>query len=260
MNINNKIKIFDDDMKYVFNDIGVESVIFYYKKYKDILLKYFRDEKINREQYLRDLADYEIPRKTLIFPKNRLENKEKKIETIKNRKSLKDEVEIISPAYYENEFKGYLMKKENLKYLNVLENKKKKIKYLKLIREKIELLNNDGIFIGDFNENNFLTNKDITILKLCDLDNLRIDNYNFDTEHIFVKKYEKTNAKKEYIDSYCFNMFTIAYLNKINLGYFVLNNQKLPRILGTKENEEILESMKNLDSSYQYKFLIDNIK
>ena len=118
-----------------------------------------------------------------------------------------------------------------------------------------------ALFIGDFNQNNFLTDKNVSLVKLCDLDNLKIDGLDFDTKHRFVQYYESSDANINNIDSYCFNLFTIAYLNNYDLGYFDYRGPlKLPKELKTKENMDICESMTHLDSSYVPKYLIDNMR
>ena len=263
------IQLKDTDKQYLFSDRGAESVIYLYGDNKEVLLKYFRDEKENKAQEKRDKLDGEIPRKTLIIPEEDLKTKEKKVHLIPNKKSLKDEVQVLDAIYKGNDFKGYTMKREHLKYMNTLPEsfkehftiRKRKIAYLKLIKDKIEKLNSDGIFIGDFNEKNFLTDENITTVKLCDLDNLKIDDLNWDTEHKFVQTYKKSSANMDYVDSYAFNLFTIAFLNKIDLGWFNLYDVKsLPKELSTNENYDILESLKDLDSSYQPKYLIDNLR
>ena len=267
-----KFNINDSNKEYIFNDNGVESIIFYYDYDKIKLLKYYRNDEINKTQTIRDLSNsmIETPRKVISFPIENLPNKEKKIKLIEEKKSLIDEVKILGPAYENEEFKGYIMIREFLKYLDYLPKnfkdiftiKRKKIAYLKLIREKIEKLNDDGIFIGDFNEKNFLTDKNVSLVKLCDLDNFKIDELDFDTKHKFVQKFENSSAKADYIDSYCFNLFTISYLLKIDMPYLsdYLSNYKLPKFLDNKKNREILDSMIHLDSSYQKKYLIDNMK
>lgn len=263
------IQLKDTDKQYLFSDRGAESVIYLYGDNKEVLLKYFRDEDENKAQVKRDMIDGEIPRKTLIISKEDLKIKEKKVHIIPNKKSLEDEVQVLDAIYNGKDFKGYTMKREHLKYMDVLPGslkehftiRKRKIAYLKLIRDKIEKLNADGIFIGDFNEKNFLTDKDVSIVKLCDLDNLKINDLSWDTEHKFVQTYKKSDANIDYVDSYAFNLFTLAFLNKIDLGWFNLYDVKsLPKELNTKENEEILESLKNLNSSYQPKYLIDNLR
>ena len=250
----------------IFSDIGAESVIYRYRDTtnykKTVLLKYFRDNIENKLQVIRNKDNGIITENDYkVLTKEELERKKQKLELLTKRDSLKDEIEIYDRIFIKDKFKGYTMEFSDFKPLNVVDARKKdKIKYLKLIREKIELLNEDGIYIGDFHESNFLTCHDVSKVKLCDLDNLRIDNFDFDSKHKFALEYEKSDAKKEYIDSYCFNMFTIAYLNKIAIQYFLLKDNKLPRALRTKKNMEIYESMLHLDSTYQPKYLIDNIR
>lgn len=263
-----KLEIKNTDKERVFSDNGAESVIFYYNGSNDLLLKYFRTEEINERQRESDIFKYGYARKTMVLPEESLKSKEKKIELIPTIKSLQDEIEIIGPAYENGEFKGYVMSKSNLKPLDTLpdnffkakEHEKIKIAFLKYVKYLTLNNNAEGIYTGDFNETNFLTNKDASVVVQCDKDNLKIGDLDFDTKHRFVKMYEKSDANPDYIDSYCLNMFTIAFLNKINTGYFVLEDAKLPKVLRTKENYEILESMRNLDSSYQPKYLIDNIR
>ena len=264
-----KFNIDESNKNHIFNDTGVESIIFYYDDER--LLKYFRDKEIKEKQIQKDLRDpfLDYPRKVKDFPKESLPNKEKKIKLLDQKKNIEDEVKILGPAYQDGKFKGYIMNKEDLKKLDMLPEhfsdrfilRKRKIALLKLIREKIEKLNAEGIFIGDFNQNNFLTDKNVSLVKLCDLDNLKIDGLDFDTKHRFVQYYESSDANINNIDSYCFNLFTIAYLNNYDLGYFDYRGPlKLPKELKTKENMDICESMTHLDSSYVPKYLIDNMR
>ena len=190
-----------------------------------------------------------------------LNNKENKIEFIGNNESFKDEIKIYDMVYEKKFFVGYTMEYSFLKKFNSFSKRKIKINQLKLLREKVEKLNNNNIFIGDFDEKNFLTSPEGDNIKLCDLDNYKIDKYDFDVVTRAIINFRKNCNKDEYIDSYCFNLFTIAYLYKINFAYLCeyINDFNFS-YFHNKENKEILESMKHLDDSYQYKFLIDNIK
>ena len=247
---------------------GNESIIYLYndqENYKNnVLLKYFRnkDTEDEIEKFFLMTLDYNdfIHDSGLIIDEASLENKRKKIELIPNIKELNDEVKILDCIYKNNEFKGYTMELEDMKPIDMFSSKRKKIKWLKLLKEKIQLLNSCGIYIGDCNQNNFLVSKDGKTIKLCDLDNLRIGNLDFDSRHNFVNKFENKCKKKEYIDSYCFNMFTISFLAKVVNDIYYIENCNIPNFLNTKENRNIYDSMINLDDSYQYKFLIDNIK
>lgn len=231
-------------------DKGIESVIYYYDDNGSIvLLKYFNDE---------------IKTDEIIIPitKETLLNKEKKIEIIKSSPLFKNEVKLLDKAYEQDNFKGYTLEKSEHGASSCFQKTKVKIKILKELRNKIEMFNQNGIFLGDIHEGNILTNKDGSIIQLCDLDNLRIGDFDFDIGSNAVNQFNKKCSNKDLIDCYSFNLFTLCFLEKIYgphiLGY--LKDNGLPRILNTKENREIADSILNLDNSYQKKYLIDNIK
>ena len=257
-----KINIKREKIIDIFNSSGKESIIYIYENC-DTLLKEFRDEEYEKKLYnfylkTNDYDDY-IMKKGHVISKESLNNKMKKIELIQNINCLKNEIKVLNLAFENDMFKGYTMKREHLKSINIYSKKKIKLLWLKNIKEKIIELNKNNIYIGDYNESNFLTDENYNI-KICDLDNLRINDLDFDTKHNFISKFEINCNKKEYIDSYCFNLFTIAFLLRICNDPFYILNSKLPGVLKNKENYEIFESMKYLDNTYQYKFLIDNIK
>lgn len=264
---------------------GVESVVYYYEdeKYYDkpVLLKKYRSSR-----YLKDYRG-------IILDSNVLENKYNKIIIITSSACLKDEIKILDAGFIDGEFKCYTMKKSSLNPVNIKyftykdENGKPsyyikyvdrngkpisltdKIKYLKLLRKKIELLNNNDVYIGDYNCDNFLVSSDFSQMQLCDLDNLKIGSHDFDLKHKFVEFYESKccdDQKKieEYdgLDSYCFNLFTIAFLtDKRNNEIFSnIDSIELPEVLKDFPNEEILDSIKHLDKTYKPRYLIDSIK
>ena len=239
--------------------LGYESVIFLYD---NLLLKYFRDEFI--EDHINKIFDkthdldwFDMVRGKTIS-ENELKNKENKLDIIKNLECLKDEIKIYDKVYENGIFKGYTMEKCKYKRISSNDRLKHKVKYLQLIKEKLINLNENGVFIGDFNAKNFFISPNNSI-KMCDLDNLRIFDYDFDTKNNSVKRFEFRCNKKEYIDSYCFNIFTMRYLT-IPLSDFELMTNKLPYILNTKANKEIIDSMINLDDTYEKKYLIDNLR
>ena len=47
-----KVRITIDDKKYLFDDEGTESVIYYYRDLKEYLLKYYRTEEENIKQHI----------------------------------------------------------------------------------------------------------------------------------------------------------------------------------------------------------------
>lgn len=189
-----------------------------------------------------------------------LKTKEEKMKTIKTLKCLNEGLKIYDTVYKDDNFIGYTMENKNLEHLNVFDKKRNRIKYLKLIREKIKLLNSIGIFIGNFDEKNFLI--DDNDILISNLDNLRIGKFDIDKKDSICKRFEYCCSKKKNIDSYCFNIFTLSFLTNID-SLFLMNNIKdfyLPYSLNTKENRNILDSMKNLDDSYQPKYIIDNMR
>lgn len=255
-----KIELENLNKNYYFY-IGYESIIYLYN---NVLLKYFRDKEI--ENYINDIYkknkdfDFYNMIKGKTNSEEDIKNKEKKVYMIPFLKCLEDEVQIYDMAYKNGIFKGYTMEKSFYKAIDIFDKKRNKIEYLKMIKKKIEYLNSCGIFIGDFHRKNFLVNSSKNDIKLCDLDNFRIYNLDFDVKTPSMKRFEDRCNNKELIDSYCFNIFTICYLSKICEGFFNFDKHDLPHILNTKENREIYDSMQHLDNSYQKKYLIDNLR
>lgn len=231
-------------------DKGVESTLYYYNQDgKIVLLKCFNDE-------------IKLSDKTIKIDNKVLKNKEKKIEIISSSPLFKDEVTILDKVYENGKFKAYTLEKSKLSETDCFINRKKKIKILKLLREKIEMLNSNGIFLGDIQTRNILSSKDAKKIELCDLDNFRIGDLDFDTKSLSVNEFEKHCSNKDLVDCFSFNLFTICFLSKVFSPYIFgyLKDNELPRILNTKKNREILDSILYLDNSYQKKYLIDNIK
>lgn len=258
---------------------GLESIIYYYTdpQYyeEDVLYKRFRSV-----EYIRNYnSDISI---------DMLRNKYEKILMIPSLNCLKDEVKLIDVGLEKNSFSGYTMRKSNLKPIKakhkILNDNthqliyykpdgtiltlEDKIKYLKLLREKIEKLNEMEIYIGDFNYENFLISNNLDKIMLCDLDNLKIWSHDFDNKTASVKTYEnvcmndKNNDNLEGLDSYCFNIFTLSLL--LNQSNFTtlrnIDKIKLPEEFESYENNNIIESIKKLDKTYKPKFLIDKFR
>ena len=268
------------NIKEKFNE-GLESIIYYYTDpnyYKDdVLYKRFRSIR-----YIEDFNDD--------VKEDMLQNKYDKISIISTLACFKDEVKLYDIGLENDKMKGYTMKKSSLnpvtaKYIPFYDENKNivnkliyfnpnghklslsdKIKYLKLIKEKIEKFNDSDIYIGDFNFANFLVSKDLDYMKLCDLDNLKIWSHDIDNKHISVKKYEEIcmptgdiNQNIVGLDSYCFNIFTLSvFLEQSKTQIFRnLENLELPEILNEFPNQEIFDDIKHLEKSYKPRYLID---
>lgn len=234
LNRNNIIKKIDE---------GMESVIYIYKDGSNVCC-------------IKLLKKYiELPTKKIEIPEGTFENKRKKIEIINDDPLFSDEVRPISLVYENGMFLGYTMKLENYKTAEVFDSRKKKIEILRKYKEKIEKFNEHGIYIGDISENNiFVTENGI---KLCDLDNIKIGNLDFDIKNCFQKEYLRKYEGIENIDKYTFNLFTICYLSK-TVSVFVnsyLKKGKLPRPINSNRNYELIK-----DKNYTEDYFIDNLK
>lgn len=234
LNRNNIIKKIDE---------GMESVIYIYKDGSNICC-------------IKLLKKYiELPTQKIEIPEETFENKRKKIEIINNDPLFSDEVRPISLVYENGIFLGYTMELENYKTAEVFDSRKKKIEILRKYKEKIEKFNEHGIYIGDISENNiFVTENGI---KLCDLDNIKIGNLDFDIKNCFQKEYLRKYEGIENIDKYTFNLFTICYLSK-TVSVFVnsyLKDGKLPRPINSNRNYELIK-----DKNYTEDYFIDNLK
>lgn len=234
LNRNNIIKKIDE---------GMESIIYIYKDGSNICC-------------IKLLKKYiELPTQKIEISEGTFENKRKKIEIINNDPLFSDEVRPISLVYENGMFLGYTMELENYKTADIFDSRKKKIEILKKYKEKIEKFNEHGIYIGDISENNiFVTENGI---KLCDLDNIRIGNLDFDIKNCFQKEYLREYEGIENIDKYTFNLFTIGYLSKI-VSVFVdsyLKEGKLPKPINSKRNLELIK-----DKNYTKDYFIDNLK
>ena len=257
---------------------GLESIIYYYSDpiyYSDIVLyKRFRSVEF--------IKNYNS---NVSF--NMLNNKYEKILMIPTLNCFKDEIKVLDVGIERDKFLGYTMRKSNLKPIkashklsedgsykliyykpnNTELSFEDKIKYLKLLREKIEKFNNMDVYIGDFNYENFLVSDDMDKMVLCDLDNLKIWSHDFDNKTISVQKYEEMCMSNKFnnlegLDSFCFNIFTLSLL--LDQSNFTtlrnINNIVLPEEFDNFENNNILESIKKLDKSYKPRFLIDKFR
>lgn len=191
------------------------------------------------------------------LPTEQLDNKRRKIEQLKE---LQSDIELLDLVYSGDDFIGYTMKRYDYNNLSSFTSKKEKIKHLKMLKDKVEDFNKKGIFIGNFNETNLLLSPDKKNIKICAIDNLKVDDIDFDIETENIRRYKRKGANPEFIDSYCFNMFTLAYFAKYAAGYFDIYDFELPREFRTYENEKILYDMKHLTKNYKKDYFIDHLK
>ncbi len=186
--------------------------------------------------------------------KDILKNKLNKLEILSELDT--NDILPIALISIDNDIKGYLTKNENYRNLSYFDNKKDKLKNLKIIREKLDKLHDNNIIFGDISIENILTN-DINI-KFCDLDNTKVNNYDFDVLNNIEKKYLKYLDADIYLDNYMYNMFVISYVCKVHPPYcedFIYKAYKkgLPHLYDTNYNGEILEAMIKLKDKEKIK-------
>lgn len=143
------------------------------------------------------------------------DNKELKLELLSKEKLILKEIKLLNRIYKDNKFIGYTSiytpSEPILDYMN--KSKSKKIDLLNQLQDKYQELNNRGIYIGDFNLENFRV-KD-NELKLIDIDNFSIDGLPFDVKNPYMEDYMEKCPKIDYIDYYCFNYFTLSFISNI---------------------------------------------
>lgn len=223
--------------KYSIIDEGFESTI---HKYDDaILLKRFKTT-----------------------DKNILNNKINKLEILSNLEDVLN-IKIIALVEENGIINSYLMEnKKNYTKLSCLDDKKKnKIEILINLKEYLKNLNDNNIIYGDLNLENVLKNEKNQVC-CCDLDNVKINNYDFDIKNNIMREYLISKKADMDFDSYMFNILTLSYLIKIPEIHIMtyLRNNSLPYILNTKENRKIVESMMSLEDKIYTEPLIDHIK
>ena len=234
-------------------DEGKEAFIFFYKT----------DDGIVALKYFKRIIENTFGENTIVTDEI-IKNKENKIKLIPEIEELNKDVKIYDLVYdKEGNFVGYTMEVDLYNSLNIYRsshNNEKKIELLKKLRERIEQLNEKGIYIGDFNPSNFGIKENG--IKLFDLDNYRIGEYDFDFKDTFVNKFEKKSSKKEKIDNYCFNYLTLYYLmNIVSLNVSSEVDKKgLPKIIRTDENKKLYENLKNINDDYEPIYFIDSQK
>lgn len=193
-----------------------------------------------------------------------LNNKLNKLEFITSSGIFNNEVEILGAAIEDGKFVGYFMKYDPnyIKPINIGLDLNTKINLLRILREKIEILNSYNIFILDFNGGNFLMNNNANNIKLCDLDNFQIGNMKANLISDVAQDYLNSENNDMYVDNYCFNLYTLSLISGIIMPYIFdyIHSGKIPKCLDTKENREFIKTLRLYSNKYQKGYLIDNIK
>ena len=136
--------------------------------------------------------------------------------------------------------------------------KSTKLAILKNLRAKVEDLNRNGVYIGDFaSYDNFLVTKDKNV-KLIDVDNFNVHGLDFDLPTGYTDDYLYHSRDIKNVDNYSFNFFTIAFYK----GYFLattaayLRDHDLPFRFDTEENRKLLDDLYS-NKDYKKRYFLD---
>lgn len=237
---------------------GRESIIYLYKEENGTLsaLKLLKDE-------IKFFNDLDISTMRYELTDEMRKNKETKLDILSKEKCFNDEAKLIDLVYDEDgKFIGYTREYiKNIKKMSefTFDSKKNKLNLLYSLRNKIEELNKNDIYIGDIGSDNFYVENNQ--IKLLDIDSLHVKGNDFSIKTYLMKIFLENNENIENIDNYCFNFYTIAFYEKIALGYIysVLLDDGLPKKFKTKENKEILKTMLEA-KDYEKKYVLDYMK
>ena len=228
------------------------------------MLKEFRTEE-DSKIFIYNLNGEEVLLKLFkTTDEKELESKRKKIEIMSENKAINDEMGNIGNAIFDGKIVGYFMPidVEYVRPISEFDRRKDKIVVLKRLKEKVEKLNENGVFIGDFDKNDILINYSKDDILLFNLDKCKIDGMDFDKKSKNIDRFNSKCKNQENIDSYTLNLFTIELLERIYPPYVVnyLISNELPKYLDTEKNRSIVREMTSLNDSYQKRYLIDDVR
>ena len=218
-------------------DQGKESIVYDYKEDgEDVLIKLYRDNIVLEEEA------NNVPFR---------HNKEQKLRILS---STKDNalVTVRNLVYKNGKLIGFTMDKIEGTHISYHAPKQKRIAFLNQIRENMLRLNEKGIYIGDFDDRNFVIDSTGKVIHI-DIDNYKIGGYDIDVKDEEIKRFDRSKARKELLDRYYYNYYALALMGKYALGYCNIHTMKLPLSMRTFHNYEVLDEMRCLNENYSGK-------
>ncbi len=229
---------------------GSESVIYSYKNSDNtfVIVKIFKDK-------------FVTPTNTEDIPYEVFLNKERKLLLLSQSDVIDEDTKPIDLLYDNNKFIGYSMPIDKNVDFDYSWSKSEKIDALEKLREKNIILNQHGIYIGDFNIENFRRRPDGSI-RLMDIDNFSVNGLPFDRPNELVKDYFKQCSDIKNVDNYGFNYFTLSFYIKQTPNTIKkhIKENGLPRKFDTLENRHLLDDLENINDDYEPRFIIDSKK
>lgn len=233
----NEIYLESKDFNYIYLLYGYESEIFLYNN--DKIMKIFKTD-----------------------DRNVLNNKLQKLKYLHTLNT--NDVLPIDLIYIDGIFKGYtsILKKEFYHIDSLKQNKKIRYYILNEVLKKLKYYHSLGITFGDLNPHNILYNKKTNEVILCDLDNVSINELNFDVVNNYQDDYLYHYKTKENMDEFIFNILTVSYIQKIYYAYTLnyLRINGLHGLLNSKENSIISKQMYQYSKDFNGDLFLDHIK
>ena len=236
---------------------GLTSDVFMYTDDKgyEVALKFFK----------RKIKVYNcgIP-KIIDFDEKMQKNKEEKLKLLDKDICMMDDPKPFDLLYDENlGLVGYTMEYSDLPTLEDYrwDSKRKKLILLKKLRERVEELNRNGIYIGDFySDDNFLVD-DNGEIKFLDIDNFNVHGLDFDLSNPYMDNYFERNKKINNVDNYMFNLYTLSFYSRVIMPRLLLSLQEngMPHRFDTKENHELINDMLT-KKNYEKRYILDSQK
>ena len=236
---------------------GISSEVYKYldNKGHEVVLKYFR----RRIKIWKNGEPTEIE-----FTEEMAKNKEEKLQLLDKDICMWYDPKLFDLIYDENlGLVGYTMEYVNLPSLYDLNGKfkSKKIVLLKKLKDRIEELNRNGVYVGDFmSKDNFLVDQNGEI-KFLDVDNFHVHSLDFDLSNPYIDSYNDRNKKIDNVDNFCFNLFTLSFYTRVLMSnlYIYLKENGLPYRFCTEENKQLIEDMMN-KRNYEKRYILDSQK
>ncbi len=203
--------------------------------------------------YLKDGVYYKVFNNVF---KSDIDNMTRKLCYINNL-GINDQI-LLGKVDVDGSIVGYAYEVPNYKdnkEMNVCSNNtKKKIKELEALKNKINILHENGIIHGDIKTKNIVLNNGEVLFR--DLDNVSINgsdfNHNSKVQCVYVNRY----GINETLDTLALNIAYISHLNNVIEEFaidYVNYEGKLPKALRCAENDDIMDAMISLDNKENIK-------
>lgn len=136
-----------------------------------------------------------------------------------------------------------------------LYDKETLLHYLKEIRRILDYFSKNDLIYTDMNERNILFNNTTGHIIFCDMDNVKISEYETDILPLELVQYESVHGIDDGVHSFMHNNMT---LRAFNHDCYCIQNHEI-RKLFDRQTKKIILSMRDIQE-YRDEYIIDHIK